>query len=166
MKMRARANQGEHDEQGGEAPIADSVRRPTFTVGSAMRWLGHDCPERLCWSPFGELDATVWFLLSDRRSPVFPPKTRVIVDLSIAGVELSRVHRIINEVAWCTRRDAIEVRYRRSAHSGWPIASPTPVSLLKHYRATRFDEDPDPTESDLAVERFLMAGSSKGYSDG
>ena len=118
---------------------------------SALRWLGHDCPGPRCWLPIDALNASVWFLMSGQRSYAVPPKTRVLVDLSIAVADLRRVHQVINEVNWCTRRDAIEVGYQPSTHGGRPIPSPTPVSLLKHYRPTRLDDGADPTEVDLAA---------------
>jgi hypothetical protein len=146
--MKRLANQHEH---GTHSQLAGSVRHPEFTVGSALRWLGHDCPGRQCWLPIDALSASVWFLLSGQLSYAFPPKTRVLVDLSITAADLRCVHQVIDEVNWCTRRDAIEVGYRPSTRGGRPIPSPTPVSLLKHYRATRLDEGADPTEVDLAA---------------
>jgi hypothetical protein len=138
-------------EHATHSQLAGSVRHPEFTVGSAMRWLGHDCPDRQCWLPIDTLSASVWFLLSGQRSYAFRPKTRVLVDLSITGADLRCVHQVINEVNWCTRRDAIEVGYLPSTRGGRPTPSPTPVSLLKHYRPTRLDEGADPPELDLAA---------------
>jgi len=141
---------GRH-EYGTDSQLAGSLRHQLFTVGSALRWLGHDCPDRQCWQPIDALRASVWFLLTGQRSYAFPPKTRVLVDLSITEADFGCVHQVINEVNWCTRRDGIEVGYRPSTRGGRPIPSPTPVSLLKHYRPTRLDDGADPTEVDLAA---------------
>jgi hypothetical protein len=132
--------------------LAGDARQPAFTVGTALRWLGHDCPGQRCWRPLESLDASVWFLL-DRQQSFALPKTRVLVELSITGVEVSHVRRVFDEVNWCTRRDAIEVGYRPSIH-GRPMPSPTPVSHLRHYRPSRLDDDAGPSELDLEAIRY------------
>jgi hypothetical protein len=59
-----------------DGPLSRDERgHPEFTVGSALRWLGHE----------------VWFLLSGQRSYAFPPKIRVLVDLSLEGVDLAAI---------------------------------------------------------------------------
>jgi hypothetical protein len=120
---------GRH-EYGTDSQLAGILRHQLFTVGSALR-------------------ASVWFLLSCQRSYAFPPKTRVLVDLSITEADFGRVHQVINKINGSPRR--IEVGYRPSTRGGRPIPSPTPVSLLKHYRPTRLDDGADPTEVDLAA---------------
>jgi hypothetical protein len=35
------------------------VPAPVFTLGSALRWPGHDCPDRCCSETIGDLDAHI-----------------------------------------------------------------------------------------------------------
>lgn len=136
-------------EDNADAHPARSVH-PVFTVGSALRWLGHDCPGRRCWQPIDTLSASVWFLLRGQQLYAFPPKTRVLVSLPATGADLSWAHQVISDVNWCARRDAIEVSSQASTRGGRPVPSLTPVSVLQHYRPARLDEAADPTEVDLA----------------
>jgi hypothetical protein len=90
---------------------------PVFTLGSALRWLGHDCPEHRCCEPIAALDASVWFI---RRGPQFRPspvETLVLLDLSETDEPLLHIDRIIHEVNCCTSGEAIHVRQRHSSEN-------------------------------------------------
>src|ERR1700675_4139320 len=90
---------------------------PVFTLCSALRWLGHDCPEHRCCEPIAALSASVWFI---RRAPQFRPspmETLVLLDLTETGETPAHIDRIIHEVNCCTRGEAIHVRQRHSSEN-------------------------------------------------
>jgi hypothetical protein len=83
--------------------------RPFFTLGKALRWLGHDCPDHRCWEPIAATPASVWFI---RRGPLFgspPMESLVLLDPTNTG---ERIDEIVYEVDCCTRGEAIHVRQR------------------------------------------------------
>ncbi len=132
---------------------ATAIPGPVSTLGSAPRWVGHDCPDRRYSQTIDALTASVWFVPGGQQVCTFPPETRVLVALSKNGANLTSVHRMIAEVNWCTRRDAIEVGYRpwtRRSHCGRRIPSLSPVSVVMSYRPTRLYEGTDPTNVDVA----------------
>lgn len=93
-----------------EVPV---VRPATmFTLGSALRWLGHDCdcPHELCWEPVDTLAASVWFLHRGGHIVTFPLKSLVLVDLAETGAHLARLRRLLNDVDACTRENGIQIR--------------------------------------------------------
>jgi hypothetical protein len=90
---------------------------PVFTLGSALRWLGHDCPDCLGCEPIAGLNASVWFI---RRGPAFRPsplETLVLLDLPEIRESLERIDWIIHEVNCCTRGEAIHVRQRYNSEN-------------------------------------------------
>jgi hypothetical protein len=94
---------------------------PAFTLGSALRWLGHDCTNH-CSDAIDGLTASVWFL---RRGPhllVLPLETLVLLDPTDTGKALAHVRRMIYEVDCCTRDEAIHVRCRREGENGPVLA--------------------------------------------
>jgi hypothetical protein len=83
-----------------------------FTAGSALRWLGHDCPNHRCWEPIADVAASVWFI---RRGPHFrlsPAEALLLLDLAQTGEPPARIDAIFNEVDCCTRNEAIHIRPR------------------------------------------------------
>ena len=94
---------------------------PAFTLGSALLWLGHDCPDH-CSQMIDGLTASVWFL---RRGPHFLvrlPETLVLLDPTDTGKALAHIRRMIYGVDCCTRRGAIHVRHRRTGEYGPVLA--------------------------------------------
>ncbi|MEO6793732.1 MAG: hypothetical protein ABI253_06015 [Mycobacterium sp.] len=88
---------------------------PVFTLGSALRWLGHDCSQCLGCGPIDGLAASVWFI---RRGSQFLPsllEPLVVVDLTETGEFLTPIAQIIREVNCCTCSDGIQV-YARLSH--------------------------------------------------
>jgi hypothetical protein len=63
------------------------VPAPVFTLGSALRWLGYDCPDRCCSEKIGDLDASAWFMLRGSHFPTSPPGTLVLVNPTETGPE-------------------------------------------------------------------------------
>jgi hypothetical protein len=116
---------------------------PVFTLGSALRWLGHDCPDHQCWEPVGTLTASVWFL---RRGPHFPTYPLILLDPTEIGKLLARTRPLIDEVDRCTRGDAIQVRHRRGSDNGWmPVlqgVSPTHATARQYTGSQRADQVP------------------------
>jgi hypothetical protein len=58
---------------------------PTFTLGSALRWLGHDCPDRRCSQPIDALPVSLWFLRRGHPLPTYPLQAVLVVDLTETG---------------------------------------------------------------------------------
>lgn len=113
-------------------------RPPLFTLESALRWLGHDCPGyRCCCAPIESMQASVWFIRHGLPFPTFPFQTRVLVDPSETGGALAHLSLMIDQVNWCTRHDAIEVRLR------------APASLVDNPRPTWRHDAPEPSADDL-----------------
>jgi hypothetical protein len=75
---------------------------PVFTLGSALRWLGHDCPARRCSQPIEALPAAMWFVRRGHLLPAYPLEALLVVDLTETGEPLARIHRLIDEVNRCT----------------------------------------------------------------
>jgi hypothetical protein len=87
--------------------------RPVFTLGSALRWLGHDCPDRRCTAhPIDALPVSMWFLRRGHPLPTYPLQTVLVVDLAETGVPLAHTHRLIDEVDRCTGLETIQIRRR------------------------------------------------------
>jgi hypothetical protein len=112
-----------------------------FTLSSALRWLGHDCPEHRCCEAIAALNASVWFI---RRGPQFRPspmETLVLLDLTETGEPAAHIDRIIHEVNCCTRGQAIHVRQRHSSENRHGL-----IALAwRCHPASRF---PDPATQD------------------
>ena len=104
------------------------VPAPAFTVASALRWLGHECPSR-CAAWAGDLHATVWFIR--RRETVWPTPhgTLVIVDLTGSREPVAHIRRRIRDIAACTRADGILVRERRAGAGDEPAWLPDPAEV-------------------------------------
>lgn len=138
------------------APAATTSRRaPVFTLGSSLRWLGHDCPDDRCFRvPINTLGASVWFLRRGPQSRPFPAETRVLIDAIDIGDTVTAIRRMIYHINGCTRRDAIEVRYKpRCADDRFKREVPRrmPVALLTRYQPALPDEMSGPSENDLRV---------------
>ena len=110
-------------------PVMDVA--PMFTLGSALRWLGHACPGPSCSGPLHGLPASIWFLLNDCLDRPFGQETRVLVDLP-TDATVGQLVRVIIQINGCIRGDAIEVGYRPGV----------------------FDEGSEPTQVDLAAIAF------------
>lgn len=134
-------------------PSPTPLRAPNFTVGSALRWPGHDCLGDLCcFAPIDTLRASVWFLRRGPQSRTFPLRTRVLVEASRIDDGAASIRRLIYQVNGCTARDAIEVRYQpRCAGDRLerPISHQVPVALLARYQSTRPVAMPGPSGDDM-----------------
>ena len=88
---------------------------PIFTLGSALRWLGHDCSQCLGCGPIDALAASVWFIwrASQFRPSLLEPL--ILLDLSETGEFLAPIAQIIHEMDCCTRSEGIQV-YARPSH--------------------------------------------------
>jgi hypothetical protein len=95
---------------------------PVFTLGSALRWLGHDCPDRRCSQPIEALPAFMWFARHGHLLPAYPLETLLVVDLTKTGEPLARIHRLIDGVNRCTRGETIRVRPRCSSDNGHDLS--------------------------------------------
>ena len=103
------------------SPVTHSHTVPTapvFTLGSALRWLGHDCPDRRCSQPIEALPASMWFARRRHLLPAPPWEALLVVDLTEIGEPLARIHRLIDQVNRCTRGETIRVRPRCSSDNG------------------------------------------------
>jgi hypothetical protein len=119
---------------------APSPPTPVFTLGSALRWLGHDCPEHRCCEPIAALDASVWFI---RRGPQFRPspvETLVLLDLTETDEPPAHIDQIIHEVNCCTHGEAIHVRQRHSSENQEGL-----IALAWRSHPARRFRDPRPT---------------------
>ncbi len=93
---------------------------PVFTLGSALRWLGHDCR---CSRPIDALPAYMWFLRRGHLLPTYPLQAVLVVDPAETREPLARIRRLIDEVNRCTRGGTIRVHRRHSSDNGHaPIA--------------------------------------------
>jgi hypothetical protein len=102
-------------------PNATHPPAPWFTLGSALRWLGHDCPDH-CSETVDGLTASVWFLRRGRHFLGQPPEALVLLDPTDTGRALGHIRRMIYRVDCCTRSQAIHVRHRRAGEHG-PVLS-------------------------------------------
>ncbi len=83
---------------------------PIFTLGSALRWLGHDCRDRRCSQPIDALPVSLWFLRRGHPLPTYPLQAVLVVDLTETDGPPARVRRLIDKVNRCTRGETIRVR--------------------------------------------------------
>ncbi|MCP9271661.1 hypothetical protein [Mycolicibacterium arenosum] len=90
------------------AQLSVARRSSIFTLGSALRWLGHECVEPHCSEPFDDMAASIWFL---RRGAEFgaPPDTLILVDTRSASFSSAGVRRVLYQVNCCTLDEAIVV---------------------------------------------------------
>lgn len=80
-----------------------------FSLGSALRWLGHDCPDPHCWSLADTAPAAVWFL---RHGSLFrtPLDTMILVDFDDVSLTAAQCDQLLERVNGCVDTDAITVR--------------------------------------------------------
>jgi hypothetical protein len=124
--------------------------KPLFTLGTALRWLGHDRPDHRCCELIAAVPASVWFI---RRGPLFgsaPMETLVLLDLTETGEPLARIDEIIHEVDCCTRVEAIHVRQRHSSESRHDLIALAWRSAPGRSRFTTHDlpSNPPPSRPD------------------
>lgn len=80
-----------------------------FTLGSALRWLGHECVgRRRCSRSLDAEPVSVWFVLDEGPNPLVAYEARVVVD-GPTGVTAGQLNRIITEINDCTQSEAIVV---------------------------------------------------------
>jgi hypothetical protein len=120
---------------------------PVFTLGSALRWLGHECRDlHYCWEPVRTLTASVWFLRRGPHFSIYSLETLILLDPTEVGKPLACTRRLIDEVGRCSRGDAIQVRHRRGSDNGWmPVlqrVSPSHVSMRQYTDVHRRDQKP------------------------
>jgi hypothetical protein len=83
---------------------------PVFKLGSALRWLGHDCPDRRYSQSIDALPASMWLLRRGGHPlPAYPLQAVLVVDVAETGEALARIRRLIDEVDRCTRGETIRV---------------------------------------------------------
>jgi hypothetical protein len=97
---------------------------PVFTLGSALRWLGHDCPDHRWSQSIDALPASMWFLRRGHPLPTHPLEAVLVVDFTETGEPLARIQRLIDEVNRCTRGETIRVRQRHSSDNGHDLIAP------------------------------------------
>jgi hypothetical protein len=64
---------------------------PVFTLGSALRWLGHDCPDHRWSQSIDALPASMWFLRRGHPLPTHPLEAVLVVDFTETGEPLARI---------------------------------------------------------------------------
>lgn len=159
-RMPAQAGPPDNNRRAGitaDGPIVPEattpLRAPVFTLGSALRWLGHDCPDGRCFcAPIDTLRASVWFLRHGPQCRPFPAETRVLIDAIDIGDTVTAIRRMIYQVNGCTHRDAIEVRYQPRCADDRPerlVPQRAPVAPLDRYQPTELDELSGSSEDDL-----------------
>jgi anti-anti-sigma factor len=134
-------------------PLASAVAPappPVFSLGSALRWLGHDCPgHRCCRAPIDAMDASVWFIRREPGFVMFPHETHVLVDPGETGEALTSIHRLIYQVNRCTHGEAIVVRPRTRGDQTRTLTPRVAASRLLSEHATRLHDVAGPSEGDL-----------------
>lgn len=140
-----------------EVLAANDVPGPVFTLGSALRWLGHDCPSpHRCSRSLHAAPASIWFLLPPpyaSSSSSWPLGVRVLIE------GLDDPAAAFDEIAWCAGRDGIEVGHRpRAGDIGLGHRLPPRFSIVtkltRRWPLPR-EEWGEPTAAELAA----LAGS-------
>jgi hypothetical protein len=107
------------------APVV-SHRSPTFTLGTALAWLGHECPGS-CPVSGCDWRASAWFV----QVPLAAGPTWTLVDVDFLERPSSddEVAVMLREVNQCVKREHIRVR-ERSAGGGAAVFAAAPVRGL------------------------------------
>ncbi len=92
----------------------DIPRSLSFPLGTALLWLGHDCPGA-CPSTINNARAVVWFLHLPERMVATWTKTLVDVDFEDRPWPDSERHELLVQLNHCVRADNIRVRERTDA---------------------------------------------------
>jgi hypothetical protein len=103
-------------------PDANLQQSPSFTLGTALVLLGHNCT-RLCPSAALKCRANVWFIhLSQATDSAW---TTTLVDVEFAAPEWpeSRSRGLVSRVNDCVRADHIRVRARSAVQRGVFLAA-------------------------------------------
>jgi hypothetical protein len=92
------------------------VPAPAFLLGSALVWLGHNCPSE-CSKPIEDLAASVWFI---RRKPVRRAgfEGKIVVEVTGPPDVAARIRNAIRVVNDCAGADGIQVYGRRRNRGG------------------------------------------------
>ena len=94
-------------------------RSPAFTLGTALVWLGHDCPGD-CPPDVSARPAEVWFVRANGTASHTWALTIVDVDFT-ASPQDSR-QDLLEQVNDCVRPDRIRVRHRSTPERSRPTA--------------------------------------------
>jgi hypothetical protein len=103
-------------------PDANLQQSPSFTLGTALVLLGHNCTG-LCPSVAVKCRADVWFIhLSEATNSAW---TTTLVDVEFAAHEWpeSRSRELVSRVNDCLRADHIRVRARSTVQRGLFLAA-------------------------------------------
>lgn len=93
---------------------ADVRRSPSFSLGTALLWLGHDCPG-LCPPTAVDARAAVWFLHLPDRTVATWTKTLVDVDFQDTLWSDGERDELLSGINHCVRADKLRVRERTAA---------------------------------------------------
>ena len=98
-------------------------------LGSALRWLGHDWPDRRCSQSIDALTASVWFIRRrGQHFPKYPSETLLVVDLIETG-EPPRPHPLDDRRGQPMHpRRRHPARQRRSSDNGHDLIALTCTS--------------------------------------
>jgi hypothetical protein len=114
------------------SPARRSRRAPEFTLGTALAWLGHDCPAT-CVASAADMPAEVWFTnVGGGDSPAW---TDVLIDNGHTSAPTPPSLVVLADINTCVGRDRIRV-HARSASAG-----AAPLSDVPGPRARPADED-------------------------
>jgi hypothetical protein len=90
------------------------TRSPSFTLGTALLWLGHDCPGG-CPPIASNWRAEVWFVHLPDTSTRRWTKTLVDVDFADEKSTDGPGEELLRQINACVRPDHIRVRERSAA---------------------------------------------------
>ncbi len=103
---------------------------PTFTLGRALSWLGHDCRGQ-CSTGIGGLRVELWFIHRTGNLPMMPRGAVVVVDLGQCDEPLPPIRRLIGQVNRCAGVDGIQLRERNVSDTGPAVATVVAASSLE-----------------------------------
>ena len=100
--------------QTATGPSEDIERSPSFTLGTALLLLGHDCRGQ-CPRPVTNRRASIWFLHLPDRMVVSWIRTLIDVEFSDALPPDEGRAEMLSQVNFCVRADNMRVREQSAA---------------------------------------------------
>jgi hypothetical protein len=97
-----------------QSPNSPGERSLSFTLGTALAWLGHECPGTCPREAIGHR-AAVWFTHLPETLDPHSRLTLVEVDFGVAPWSGLRRKSMLREINHCVRPDRISVRERVGA---------------------------------------------------
>ncbi len=95
-----------------EIPASKDIQRsPSFSLGTALMWLGHDCPGS-CPSTLSNARAAVWFLHLPERTIATWTETLVDVDFIDSPWPDAERDELLSRINHCVWADNMRVRQR------------------------------------------------------